>query len=118
MKNLFLAPLLASTIFVSVASATSVEIDVPNDIQTPRSTLTRAEVVADLQVWRLAGLQDLNRSELSPDTSSDEYRRALATYEVLRSSPQFALLVRRLQDNPNALVVGRRTSGVVAQSSN
>lgn len=117
MKNLFIAPIMAATVFIGVANAASVEMDIPDDIQTPRSTLSRAEVAADLQVRRLAGLQDLYRGELSPDTNSAEYRRALATYQYLRSSPQFAVLVQRLQENPNTTVVARRTSGLVAQSS-
>lgn len=118
MKNLFLASALASTILVGAASAASIETDVPNDIQTPSTPLTRAAVLADLQVWRLSGLQDLNRGESAPDLNRDEYKRALATYQYLRSSPQFDMLVQRLQENPNATVLARRTSGTLVLSSN
>lgn len=118
MKCLFLVPVIASTIFVGVANAASVEIDIPNDIQVPSSTLSRAEVIADLQVRRLAGLLDLDWGEASADTSSYQYKRAVATYQYLRTSPQFAVLVQELQENPNTTVVARRTSGTFAQSSN
>lgn len=118
MKSLFLAPVLASTIFVGAASAAPVEFDVPNNIQVPGSTLSRAEVIADLQVRRLAGLLDLDWGEASADTSSYQYKRAVATYQYLRTSPQFAVLVQKLQEDPNTTVVARRTSGPVAQASN
>jgi hypothetical protein len=118
MKNLLLAPALASVLFAGAASAATFQFDVPDNIRPSSSTLTRAEVNADVQVWRLAGLEDLNRGERSPDTNSYEYRQAVATYQYLRASPQFALLVQQLQANPNTTVLAHRTSGPLLQSSN
>ena len=59
-----------------------------------RSTLSRAEVIADLQIWREAGLADLYRGEASPNYESPAYRQAYARYVAVRSSPQFALRVQ------------------------
>jgi len=117
MKNLYLVPILAMTLFAGAAKAAPIEVDIPNNIEAPASTLTRAEVIADLYVWRLAGLQEFYRSELSPDTGSDQYKSAAATYQVLRASPQFADLVHKLQENPGEAVLARRTLVALAQSS-
>jgi hypothetical protein len=59
------------------------------------STLTRAEVGADLQLFRESGLADLHRGEATP-FYSEEYRRAEARYAELRLSPRYAELVQRL----------------------
>ena len=108
MKTHFLAPILISAMFAITASAEPIQIDVPRDVEPPESTLTRAEVIADLHIWRLAGLVDLNhQGEGQVDTNSYEYRRAFATYLQLRASPQFAKLVQELQQRPNAVVVAR-----------
>jgi hypothetical protein len=59
-------------------------------------TLTRAEVLADLQIWQRAGLDRFGRGEASPDVHSPEYRRAFARYAALRASPEFAALVKSI----------------------
>jgi hypothetical protein len=70
-----------------------------------RPTLSRAEVLADLQVWQRAGLQAFNRGEASPDTSSVEYRRAYARYAELRTSAEFAALVQSIARERGETVV-------------
>ena len=45
------------------------------------STLTRAQVQADLAAWRAAGLADEWRGDQTPDIYSTEYRRKLAAYQ-------------------------------------
>jgi hypothetical protein len=45
------------------------------------STLTRAQVQADLAAWRAAGLADESRGEQTPDVYSTKYRSAIAGYE-------------------------------------
>ena len=67
-------------------------------------------------MWRLAGLQELNSGYLPVDNTSEQYQNAYATYVELRSSPQFAALVRQLQQSPNAIVVARGSSGQVVQA--
>ena len=61
----------------------------------PASTLTRAEVLADLQIYRESGLADLDRGE-SQDTTTAAHARAEAKYAQLRSSPYYATLVQRI----------------------
>jgi hypothetical protein len=119
MKSLFVAPLFAFAILTSAAAgaAERVWIEVPADIEPPKSQLTRAEVIADYHMWRLAGLQDLNRGEASPDTTSYQYQRAYATYVYLRSSPQFATLVNELQANPHVSVVASSSVARNVQAS-
>ena len=48
-------------------------------------SLTRAEVRADLALWKRAGLERFWRGEASPDIYSREYRVAYAEYVRLRS---------------------------------
>ncbi|HEX2543610.1 MAG TPA: DUF4148 domain-containing protein [Ramlibacter sp.] len=109
MKRLILSSATAVALALSfgAASAQSIKFDVPTNIEPVQSGLTRAEVIADLHIWRLAGLHDLNRGEYTVDTGSYHYRKAYATYLHLRQSPQFAELVRELQSRPNANVVAQ-----------
>jgi hypothetical protein len=104
---------LALSLAAAQAGAQSLQIDVPANIEPAASGLTRAEVIADYHVWRLAGLQDLTAGEISVDTSSYQYRKAYATYLHLRQSPQFAELVSELQKRPNARVVAATVSAPV-----
>ena len=62
------------------------------------STLSRSEVLADLQIYRESGLADLNRGEAT-DTSSPARARAQAKYAQLRGSPYYATLVQRIEAN-------------------
>jgi len=48
------------------------------------STLSRAEVKADLAAWTAAGLADEGRGEETPDIYSARYRNALAVYQHKR----------------------------------
>lgn len=57
--------------------------------------LSRAEVLADLQIWRRSGLAELAQLEVPP-LSTREYREAAARYDAMRRSPEFAALVRSL----------------------
>jgi hypothetical protein len=100
------------------SGAQPIQVDVPSSIEPAQSGLTRAEVVADYHVWRLAGLQDLTRGEQSVDTNSYQYRKAFATYLHLRQSPQFAQLVSELENKRNARVVAGRSADPRALASN
>ena len=61
----------------------------------PVSTLTRSEVLADLQIYRESGLADLDRGE-AVDWTSPAHARAEARYARLRASPYYATLVQRI----------------------
>jgi hypothetical protein len=116
MKRFLSLSALALGLAVSAAGASAgpLAIEVPTNIEPAQSGLTRAEVIADFHMWRLAGLVDLNRGEAGPDTNSYAYRKAYATYEYLRNSPQYAALVQELQAHPNANVVATRPANPVA----
>lgn len=97
------------------ATAQPFEIEVPLSIEPAQSVLTRAEVIADFHVWRLAGLQDLTRGEQSVDPNSYQYRKAFAVYLALRNSPQFAALVKEIQRNPQVQVAAVRQARRVGE---
>lgn len=71
----------------------------PADVDMPQLTLpaqrSRAEVIADLQIYRRSGLAALESSE-SPDAFSKTYGEAQARYFAMRSSPEFKQLVARI----------------------
>lgn len=55
---------------------------------------TRAEVLADLQVWRASGLATLDVDPSQAPFTSRAYLSARARYDQMRASPDFAALVR------------------------
>lgn len=61
----------------------------------PASTVTRAEVLADLQIYRESGLAALDRGD-AHDTNTAAHARAEAKYAELRASPHYATLVQRI----------------------
>lgn len=100
MKLLKTTALAAALVAASVCGAETVYVDWPVDVTPSTSKLTRAEVLADFHLWRLAGMEDQYRSEVPPDTTSLAYRQAEARYAAMRNGPQYAELVKRLQANP------------------
>jgi hypothetical protein len=58
--------------------------------------LSRAQVLADLEVWKQSGMAAFADGEASIDVHSAAYRTAQARYIALRSSPEFAQLVTRI----------------------
>jgi hypothetical protein len=118
MKRFFPFAALVLAVAASQAGAQPLQVDVPANVQPVQSGLTRAEVVADYHLWRLAGLQELTRGEQSADTNSYQYRKAFATYLHLRQSPQFAQLVSELENKPNARVAASRSANTRVLGSN
>jgi Domain of unknown function (DUF4148) len=57
--------------------------------------LTRAEVLADLQVWRESGLARFQGIDDPSVCFMPEYLAAQERYNGMRASPQFALIVAR-----------------------
>jgi hypothetical protein len=63
----------------------------------PAPELSRAEVLAELVIWRESGSADAQKSgESASDPVNPAYLAALSRYHALRSAPQFALLVQRI----------------------
>ncbi|MCQ9617333.1 DUF4148 domain-containing protein [Paenalcaligenes niemegkensis] len=56
---------------------------------------TRAEVQADLVLWKRAGLDKFWRGRGSPDTFRPQYKAAYAEYVRLRSGPEYQQEVQR-----------------------
>ena len=56
----------------------------PGDASAP---LTRAQVLADLAVWKKSGMSDLYRGNQEPDVYSAKYRKRYAEYLRLRNGP-------------------------------
>jgi hypothetical protein len=52
-------------------------------------SLTRAEVAADLAVWKRAGLDQFSRGDSGPDVNSPEYRAAYANYLRMRRGAEY-----------------------------
>lgn len=69
--------------------------DVDMAAPTRMATRSRAEVLADLQIYRRSGLAALEASE-SPDVFSRAYYEAQSRYFALRSSAEFQQLVARI----------------------
>ena len=62
----------------------------------PAPELSRAEVMADIVIWRESGLADAQSGESASDPASPNYIAALSRYQALRTAPQFAQLVQRI----------------------
>jgi hypothetical protein len=67
-----------------------------SDSMTQATSVSRAEVLADITIYRESGLADLNRID-AVDFFSPQYVRAQARYADLRRSPRFAALVHRFE---------------------
>ncbi|MDH0682745.1 DUF4148 domain-containing protein [Achromobacter animicus] len=81
-----LAPVAYGQSTVSGASSTA-----------PREGLTRAEVQADLAVWKRAGMDKFWRGEHTPDIYSREYRSAHAEYVRMKNGEEYRQELNRRQ---------------------
>lgn len=92
------AAMLAALISATASAASQPAYDMPRDVDAraylpqPRS---RAEVIADLEIYRRSGLAELDNKE-SPDAFSGAYAAAQARYQALRASQEFKQLVARI----------------------
>lgn len=89
----------------SVAAPTPVTYESAPVFGEQDSTLSRAEVLADLQVWKASGLAQLQHGDM-PDVYGAEYQRASALYAALRKSPHFAVLVQSIASKRGEVVAG------------
>ena len=115
-KHLIAAAVAASGIATSMAqTATPGRADLLRELERigqqegpayiPKSTLTRAEVRADVEIWNRSGLAQLDRRE-SPNVFSDQYIQAQARYQAMKASPQFAALVQSIAGDSARWAVG------------
>ncbi|WP_312756493.1 DUF4148 domain-containing protein [Pulveribacter sp.] len=58
------------------------------------SAVSRAEVLADLSLWRRAGLEALSTGEAGP-VGGPQYQQRMAEYQRLRGGPAYLAEVRR-----------------------
>ena len=105
MKN---AVLMAGCLLAgSVAlAAEPVSITIPTEASLRGPGISHAEIVADLQVWRLSGMESIAHSDSGGWTVA-EYDIAMARYKAIRNSQEFQMLVRRLEEDPKAIAVAR-----------
>ncbi|SAI60046.1 Uncharacterised protein [Bordetella ansorpii] len=92
-KFLCAALALAAT---SAAYATSASQQPANNQAYQPRELTRAEVRADLAVWKRAGMDEFWRTDTTPDIYSREYRTAEAEYRRMRNGPEYQQELQRL----------------------
>ena len=79
---------------------------------TPRS---RAEVIADLEIYRRSGLAALDSSD-SPDAFSSAYAAAQARYQAMRAAPAFRQRVARIaHERGEVEATANSGGGTVAQ---
>lgn len=72
-----------------------------------KPTLSRAEVLADLALWKRSGMAALDRGEASPSPASPEYRAAHARYVALRNSPEYTALVKEIAGQRGEVLAGQ-----------
>jgi hypothetical protein len=107
MKTPFLLSVTLATCFVSGTSIAGENEFYESPMQASArggNGLSRAEVQADLEIWRKSGLAELDRLEVPP-LSTREYQDAVARYEALRRAPEFAARVRSLGGRKDAVAV-------------
>lgn len=112
-KNLIAIAALAAASFAGSASAAQQSQEnwvgaEPVAVGTP---LTRAEVVADLNLWNRAGLNDYNTGDNGRYADAG-YARRLATYQRLRSGPEYLAEVQRVEGGARAVAGSASTAGV------
>jgi hypothetical protein len=86
---------LATSLLSHAALAQTPPVQTPVALPSTRSPLTRAEVQADLLVWRAAGMDEFNIDDSNP--YSPEYQRAVAEYVAVRRSPQFVQIEHAIE---------------------
>jgi hypothetical protein len=95
-------PVLASLVVMAALSGTS-RAQEATPIPESTVTMSRAEVLADLEIWREAGLATFSVGE-GTDNTSRAFRDAEARYAALRSSTGFGERVARIARQRNERV--------------
>ncbi len=76
--------------------------------------LTRAEVLADLEIYIQSGLRDLDRQD-GPHFGDAAYEAARAKYAALRRAPAFAARVQEIARQRGETVAVGQASDATAQ---
>ncbi|WP_041353618.1 DUF4148 domain-containing protein [Nitrosomonas eutropha] len=89
--------LLVTAVLLSAAATTACTSQIRQSVDSGvyGESKTRAEVQADLVLWKRAGLDKFWRGRGSPDTFRPQYKAAYAEYVRLRSGPEYQLEVQR-----------------------
>jgi hypothetical protein len=104
-KTLIATALVASlTALAGQAQAADNPDKAPEASQLQVSTVTRAEVLADLQIYRESGLALAELPE-NIGIDGDRKAKAQAKYAQLRNSPYYATLVKRYRDGESKVEV-------------
>lgn len=84
---------------------------VPLDPAIPAPLLTRAEVLADLQIWRESGAAATHReNEGGTDFTDPVVLAAERRYQTMHASPHYAMLVSQIaeREGERLLIAGNR----------
>jgi Domain of unknown function (DUF4148) len=102
-KHLFAAVITALGVSATLAQESAPEVWTKfTEVNLPQSR-SRAEVLAELEIYRRSGLAELDRVE-SPEVFSEKYRVASARYAAMRSSQEFASLVQAIAERRGDVV--------------
>ena len=95
MRKTMLTICCAVGVFAGTAMAGEVY---PQPAQDEGRPVTRAEVLADLEMWNRAGMNRFPREEMYPNIlQNSEYQQSLREYRRLRSGPEFQAAVQNLK---------------------
>ncbi|MBO9357688.1 DUF4148 domain-containing protein [Bordetella petrii] len=85
----------AGLALLAMQSAIAGSTSTPETAFTQQAELSRAEVQADLAIWKRAGMDKFWRGNQTPDTFSREYRMAQAEYQRMRSGTEYQQELQR-----------------------
>lgn len=95
MRKAMLAICCAAGVFAGAAMAGEIY---PQSLQEEGRPVTRAEVLADLEMWNRAGMNWYPREDTYPDIKQNgEYQKSLREYRRLRNGPEFQVAVQNLK---------------------
>lgn len=99
--------LIIALLTTGLAAGAAVAHDIDDGAGVSARPLTRAEVIADLEIYVQSGLRDLDMQDGSRFGGPDE-AAARARYEALRRAPAFAARVQEIaRQRGEAVVIGR-----------
>lgn len=101
-KNLLAIAAIAAATFAGTASAAAPSQEEWFGAQpvAAGASLSRAEVLAELNLWNRAGLNQANAGDHN-DVADPAYAQRLAAYQRLRSGPEYVAEVQRLGGSVN-----------------
>ncbi|WP_280155825.1 DUF4148 domain-containing protein [Piscinibacter sp. XHJ-5] len=94
-KHLFAALVAAVGVSTTMAQEATPDVWTKFNDASLLSSRSRAEVLAELEIYRRSGLAELERGDAT-DPFSHQHRVASARYAAMRSSPEFASLVQTI----------------------